>query len=102
MIYEMSKEKRPVIIPVACFCHDDKEYSIDFELPGVDKDHIELTVSAQGVCLAGSRDDAEFAGCWSLAHEVDDTRAEAEYANGLLRVRIPIKTMAKETKVEIK
>jgi HSP20 family molecular chaperone IbpA len=38
----LSEEKRPVIIPVACFYHDDKAYEIDFELPGVDKEHIQI------------------------------------------------------------
>jgi hypothetical protein len=36
----MSEEKRPIIIPVACFCHDEKEYVIDFERPRVNKEHL--------------------------------------------------------------
>jgi HSP20 family protein len=102
MILGMSEEKRPVIIPVAAFCHDEKEYAMDFELPGVDKAHIELSISGQSVCVAGSRDDVEFAGCWTLAHEVDETKAEAKYENGLLRVRIPLKTPVEGTIVKIK
>jgi HSP20 family protein len=101
MILEMS-EKRHVIIPVACFCHDEKAYGIDFELPGVDKEHIELEVAGQSVCVTGSRDDVDFAGCWTLAHEVDEAKAEAEYENGLLRGRIPLKKPVEGTKVKIK
>jgi HSP20 family protein len=98
----LSEEKRPVIIPVACFCHDEEAYAIDFELPGVAKEHIELNVSPQSVCVVGSRDDAELAGCWTLAHEVDEDKAEAKYENGLLRVRIPLKEPVEGKKVEIK
>jgi HSP20 family protein len=102
MILEMSEEKRPIIVPVSCFCHDTEGYSIDFELPGVDKEHIDLEVSAQSVCVVGSREDAEFAGCWALAHEVDENKAEAKYENGMLQVRIPLKKPVEGTKVKIK
>ncbi len=94
-------EERPVIIPNASFFHDEKEYLIDFELPGVDKDHIELAVSGQSLCLTGSRDDADFSGCYSLAHEVDEDKAEAKYENGLLRLKIPLKKPVEGKKVKI-
>ena len=99
---KMSEEKRPIISPVACFRHSTKEYAIDFELPGVDKEHIELTVFPQSVCVAGSRDDVEFAGCWTLTHEVDENKAETTYENGLLRLRIPLKKPVQGKIIEIK
>jgi HSP20 family protein len=102
MVLEMSEEKRPAIIPVACFCHDAEAYAIDFELPGVDKECIELNVSPQSVCVAGCREDAEFAGCWTLAHEVDEEKTEAKYENGLLRLKIPLKKPVEGKKIEIK
>ncbi len=94
-------ETRPVIVPNACFCHDEKEYAIDFELPGVDKEHIELEVSGQSLCVSGSRDDAEYAGCYMLAHEVDENKAEAKFENGLLRLRLPLKKPVEGKKVKI-
>jgi HSP20 family protein len=102
MVLEMSEEKRPVMIPVSCFCHDAKAYTIDFELPGVNKECIELNVSPQSVCVAGCRDDIEFAGCWTLAHEVDEEKTEAKYENGLLRLKIPLKKPVEGKKIEIK
>jgi len=102
MVLELSEEKRPVIIPVACFCHDSEAYTIDFELPGVEKECIELNVSSKGVCVAGCRDDVEFAGCWTLAHEVDEEKAEAKYENGLFRLKIPLKKPVEGKKIEIK
>jgi HSP20 family protein len=94
-------EERPVILPTATFFHDDKEYSIDFELPGVDKEHIELAVSSQSLCLTGSRDDADYSGCYTLAHEVEEDKAEAKYENGLLRLKIPLKKPVEGKKVQI-
>jgi HSP20 family protein len=94
-------EERPVILPTAIFFHDDKEYSIEFELPGVDKEHIELSVSPQSLCLTGSRDDADFSGCYTLAHEVDEDKAEAKYENGLLRLKIPLKKPVEGKKIQI-
>ena len=98
----MSKEKRPIIVPVARFCHDAEAYAFDFELPGVDKKHIELNVSPQSVCVAGSRADVEFSGCWTLAHEVDEEKTETKYETGLLRLRIPLKKPVEGKKIEIK
>lgn len=94
-------DERPIIIPTACFCHDDKEYSIEFELPGVDKEHIELEIGEQSLCVSGSRDDAEYSGCYSLAHEVDEDKAEAKYENGLLRLKIPLKKQVQAKKIKI-
>ena len=99
---EMSKKKRPIIVPVARFSHDAEAYAIDFELPGVDKERIELNVSPQSLCVAGSREDVEFAGCWTLAHEVDEEKTEAKYENGLLQLRIPLKKPVEGKKIEIK
>ena len=61
-----------------------------------------MEISAQSLSAVGSREDAEFAGCWALAHEVDETQAEAKYENGLLQVRIPLKKPVEGTKVKIK
>ncbi len=94
-------EERPVMVPNASFCHDDKEYTVDFELPGVDKEHIEVEVGSQSLCVTGSRDDADFSGCYMLAHEVDKDKAEAKYENGLLRLKLPLKKPVEGKKVEI-
>jgi HSP20 family protein len=94
-------ETRPIIIPTASFCHDEKEYVIDFELPGVDKEHIELEVGGQSLCVAASSENAEFAGCWTLAHEVDEEKAQAKYENGLLRLKLPLKKAFEGKKVQI-
>lgn len=41
----MSEKDRVLLTPGACFDHDLENYYIEVELPGVDKEHIEVTVS---------------------------------------------------------
>jgi HSP20 family molecular chaperone IbpA len=41
-----------------------------------------LEVGGQRLCVAASSENAEFAGCWKLAHEVDEEKAQAKYENG--------------------
>ena len=82
----MSEEDRPILTPNACFSHDQEDYHIEIELPGVDKDHIELTVSEQGICVAGSKENVELLGCWYLGHKVDEDKTKAKYQNGMLFV----------------
>ena len=49
----MSEKERVILTPGACFDHDLENYYIEVELPGVDKEHIEVTVSEQSICIAG-------------------------------------------------
>ena len=97
----MSKESRVVVTPVTCFSHDDEEYCIEVELPGVNKGHIEVTVAERGLCVAGSKENLEYAGCWYLVHEIDENKAKAKYENGLLTVTIPFKEMPKGRNVPV-
>ena len=84
-----------IVTPNVLFDHDEKSYYIDVELPGVDKQHIDLSVGPQSLCVEASRDDVNYLGCFTLAHAVDETRAKAKYDNGLLRIEIPLKAPLK-------
>jgi HSP20 family protein len=97
----MSEKDRVILTPSACFDHDTENYYVEVELPGVDKEHIEVTVSEQSICIAGSRNDAELLGCWMLAHKVVEDKAKAKYDNGLLSITIPLQQMPKGKKIKI-
>jgi len=97
----MSEKSRPVLEPGACFHHDLENYYIEVELPGVDKGHIEASVSEQSICVVGSREDVDLLGCWYLAHSVNENKAKAKYENGLLSVTIPLKKPLKGKKIPI-
>ena len=94
-----AKESKPVeeeetvniVTPEIIIDHDDKMYYVNVELPGVDKNHIELSVGEQSLCVEAARDDVMYLGCFSLAHSVDESKAKAKYDNGLLSIEIPLK-----------
>jgi HSP20 family protein len=97
----MPKKEKIILTPGACFDHDLENYYIEVELPGVEKENIEVTVSEQSLCISGSRDDAELLGCWYLAHKVNENKAKAKYSNGLLSITIPLQQPPKGKKIKI-
>ena len=95
------EETTAVVSPEVCIDHDDKSYYIDIELPGVDKEHVDLSVGEQSLCVEAARDDVIYLGCLSLAHTVDETKAKAKFENGLLKVQIPLKAPIKGKRIKI-
>jgi len=75
---------------------------IEIGLPGVEKKDIEFEDSETGFCLRAPRDNAEYVGCWFLAHTIDPNKAEATFSNGLLEVIIPLMEIFEGVKVSIK
>jgi HSP20 family protein len=107
---EMSKKKvvkkeakpaKPTLAPVMYMDHDDKNYYIQVELPGVKKGDAELEVSDQSFCVRGVREDIEFLGCYVLAHAVNADKVRAKFDNGLLNIEISIKKVLKGKKIAI-
>lgn len=95
------EETTTVVSPEVCIDHDDTAYFIDVELPGVDKEHVDLSVGEQSLCVEAARDDVIYLGCFSLAHAVDETKAKAKFENGLLRVEVPLKALIKGKRIKI-
>ncbi len=95
-----AKEK-PTLTPNAYIDHDEKNYYIQVELPGVKKADVELSVTDQSFCVRAPRDDIEFLGCYVLAHLSDTDKTKAKFENGLLSLEIPLKKLQKEKKVAI-
>jgi len=83
-----------VVTPDICIDHDDKTYFIDIELPGVKKEHIDLSVGEQSICIQAARADEPivYLGCFSLAHQVDESKARAKFENWMLKIEVPLKT----------
>ncbi len=94
-----SKKKKPTLTPIASMDHDEKYYYIQVELPGVRKQDVELSVSDQSFCVRAPREDAEFLGCYVLAHLSDTDKTRAKFENGLLSMEIPLKKPQKEKRV---
>jgi HSP20 family protein len=101
MSTKKSKKEKPTMTPNAYMDHDQKFYYIEVELPGVEKENIELSVSDQSFCVRAPREDIEFLGCYVLAHLSDTDGTKAKYENGMLSIEIPLKKQQKEKKVKV-
>jgi HSP20 family protein len=107
---------RPTAMPVDSYRNGD-EFVIAFDLPGVDKDAIEidvernvLTVKAerrplplgeQAVAQMSERPLGVFARQLFLGDALDTDRIDATYDNGVLVLRIPIAERAKPRKIAV-
>ncbi len=98
---EKTTEIKSFAVPVMCAYHDNKAYTIEVQLPGVDKGNIHFEMSETGFCLKAPRDDIVYFGCWALAHSVDPAKTKASYKEGLLKIKAPLAKRYKGIKLKI-
>ena len=106
---------RPATMPIDAYRKGD-EFVALFDLPGLDPDSIALTVernvltvhaerhrsSADDVeLLIGERPHGTFSRQLFLTETLDTDRIVAEYTDGVLQLRIPVKERAKPRRVDI-
>jgi HSP20 family protein len=107
---------RPAVMPMDAY-RNQETFLVQFDLPGVDTDKIDLTVEKnvltvhaerprpsgdEGVeMIANERPQGTFSRQLFLGDTLDPDGIEAEYQAGVLTLRIPISERAKPRKVEI-
>lgn len=105
---------RPAVMPMDAWREGDK-FVIEFDLPGVTKDSLNLDVernvltvhaerperSGEQEMLASERPRGVFSRQLFLGENLDTNAIEAHYENGVLRVTIPVAERAKPRKIEI-
>jgi HSP20 family protein len=106
---------RPAAMPMDAY-RDGERFVVEFDLPGVATDSIDLTVEKNVLTVHASRsrrsnDDAELVvseraqGTFSrqlfLGETLDTDRIDASYKDGVLTVTIPVAEKAKPRKVAI-
>ena len=110
----MGTTNRPAVMPMDAWREGDR-FVIEFDLPGVNTDSIDLdvernvlTVRAERVArngdwepLASERPRGAFSRQLVLGDNLDLDKIEAAYADGVLRLVIPVAEQAKPRKVEI-
>ena len=105
---------RPAVMPMDAWREGDR-FILEFDLPGVAQDSIDLdvernvlTIKAERVArngdwepLATERPAGHFSRQLVLGDNLDLEKIEAAYADGVLRVVVPVAEKAKPRKIEI-
>jgi HSP20 family protein len=105
---------RPAVMPMDAWREGDR-FVIEFDLPGVNRDSIDLdvernvlTIRAERMArngdweaLASERPRGMFSRQLVLGDNLDLDRIEAGYADGVLRLVIPVAEKAKPRKIEV-
>jgi HSP20 family protein len=105
---------RPAVMPMDAWREGDR-FVIEFDLPGVSRESIDLdvernvlTVRAERVArngdweaLASERPRGMFSRQLVLGDNLDLDRIEAGYADGVLRLTVPVAEKAKPRKIEV-
>lgn len=111
----MGTQTRPAAMPIDAYREGD-QFLVQFDLPGVESDSIELTVernvltvhasrarpeSDQVEMLIAERPQGTFSRQLFLGETLDADHIDANYASGVLTLRIPVAERAKPRRVEI-
>jgi HSP20 family protein len=101
-------------IPAADFYETEKEYSIIVDLPGIERDLLEISLDDNRLSIRGERvfenegghrverPRGRFMRKFGVPATVDQKAIAAEYKDGVLRVRLPKRNEQKARRVEIK
>ncbi len=115
MLASFGNPLRGGIMPMDAFETDDA-YVLRFDLPGVEPEHVDMTVEGNVLTVTAERHEEETEGATWLLRErpagshrrevrlgarLDPAEISASYDNGVLTVKIPIREEAKPRKVAI-
>ncbi len=97
---------------------DDKEYLIKMELPEVQKDEVKVTVEGGTLTISGERKAEKeeknrkyhrleryyrrFVRSFNIPDDAEDTKVNAEYKDGVLRVHLAKSGKAHPKQIEVK
>ena len=103
--------------PVDIFQNGDKELVLKAELPDMVREDIDVTVENDTLTIKGEKKFAgepkeeqfhrierrygTFSRSFSLPQTVDNTKVAAEYKNGVLTVRLPVREEAKPRSIKV-
>jgi HSP20 family protein len=106
---------RPAAMPIDAY-RQGEEFTIHFDLPGISADSIDLTVEKNVLTVKAERALAQQEGVETLVRErpygtfsrrlflgdsLDTDQLQANYANGVLTVTIPVAERAKARRIEV-
>ncbi len=107
---------RGFVTPPANISATDNEYVVEVDMPGVDKDGLEVTVEGNELTIIGRRKSdlpegeacycespqADYRRVFELGPDVDTSKISAEMHQGVLKLRMPKSEKAKPKHIEVK
>ena len=100
--------------PAADIYETDSGYSIAMDLPGIDREALEIDIDDSRLIVKGTREITEpkqhrserprgkFLRTFSVPGSVDQAKIGAEYKDGVLQIRLPKRTEQKPKRIDIK
>ncbi len=117
LVGETTRRVTPLAIPMDAYRKED-QFLLQFDVPGVDSESIELTVDnntltvkaerrapmlANGIeALVAERPHGVFTRQILLGDNLDTTKIDAQYAEGVLTLAIPVAEEAKPRKIDVR
>ena len=85
--------EKTVLAPRATMYMDEEKetYVVDFELPGVKKEDIQLTINSDIIHIHAEKTDMAYHGHVHFPLKVKHDESEASFDNGLLKLTVPLK-----------
>jgi HSP20 family molecular chaperone IbpA len=92
-IMEKSNFEKRKLDAGLCSCVDDEKSSLhlEFTIPGVKKEDINLRLNNDSFRLRAEKNDIEYVSTGNFCCPVDIEKTDANYENGLLLIDIPLK-----------
>jgi len=110
-----TQDNRGFVTPPANVSANENEYLVEVEMPGVNKDGLEITVEGNELMIIGRRrselpegelcycesSSADFRRVFELGPDVDTSKINAKLEQGVLRLHLPKSEKAKPKKIEV-
>ncbi|MDJ0623246.1 MAG: Hsp20/alpha crystallin family protein [Desulfocapsaceae bacterium] len=109
------RSELPTITPLVDIYENDEEILLHADMPGINKDDININIDNGRLVLSGIRrlektgaasweefGDAEYRRIFSVPQTIDTTRVNAELKDGVLKLKMPKFEKAKPRQIEIK
>lgn len=82
---------KPKVRPKTCAYHDKDKYTFEIELPGVQKDRIQVEATEDGFTVWAEKKDVVFTECYCLSNAINPDASKGSYNQGLLSLELPLK-----------